>query len=171
MEVFMKRYVYAFDSVSSVQSAIKALRRAKVSENRISLIARPDIQSESISPDYLDATTDFAPAVARGAAIGTATGLVIGIVAMAIPASGIEAGIFPLFAFLAGGAILGAWSSAMIGSSVPDAIRRKFEDEIEAGRILLVVDGNRAPRPGIRQALFSVSDRHLVWQTEVNMRK
>lgn len=167
----MKRYVYAFDSVSSVQSAIRALRRAKVTEERISLIARPDIQNESISPDFLDTTTDFSPAIGRGAAIGAATGLVIGIIAMLIPASGIVAGFPAVLAFLAGGAIVGAWSSAMVGSSVPDMIRRKFESEIEAGCILLIVDGGRASQPEIRQALFNAQDQHLMWQSNVDMPK
>src|SRR5258708_1225580 len=86
VEDFMKRYVYAFDSVPAVQKAIKSLDGAKITEDRISLIARPDIQNHTIPAKYLDATTDFAPAVVRGAVIGCATGLIVAIVAMVIPA-------------------------------------------------------------------------------------
>jgi hypothetical protein len=42
------------------------------------------------------------------------------------------------------GALTGGWASALVGASVPDPVRRKFEDEIEAGRILVVLDGDKA---------------------------
>ena len=38
------------------------------------------------------------------------------------------------------GGIAGTWSSALIGSALPDPVRRRFEEEIAAGRILVVVD-------------------------------
>ena len=38
------------------------------------------------------------------------------------------------------GALVGSWSSALVGASVPDPVRRRFEETIEAGQILLVVD-------------------------------
>jgi hypothetical protein len=41
------------------------------------------------------------------------------------------------------GALTGGWASALVGASVPDPVRRKFEDEIEAGRILVVLDGDK----------------------------
>jgi hypothetical protein len=167
----MKRYVYAFDSVIAVQAAVNTLLEASIPQERIALIARTELQSASIPPDYLDSTTDFAPAIIRGAAIGSATGLVVGIVAMLIPNSGIVAGMPAVLAFLAGGAILGAWSSAMIGSEIPDAIRRKFDDEIEAGRVLLIVDSDTASNSKIRRVLFRASDPHLLWQGEVRMPK
>lgn len=42
------------------------------------------------------------------------------------------------------GAAVGGWASALVGSSVPDPVRRNFEDDIQAGRILLVIDGDDA---------------------------
>ncbi|HEY8682737.1 MAG TPA: hypothetical protein VIM06_06155 [Rhodanobacter sp.] len=39
------------------------------------------------------------------------------------------------------GAAVGAWSGALVGFDVPDVVSRRFEDDIAAGRILLVLDG------------------------------
>jgi hypothetical protein len=36
--------------------------------------------------------------------------------------------------------MIGTWSSALVGASLPDPIRQKFEDEIKAGNILVVID-------------------------------
>ena len=45
-------------------------------------------------------------------------------------------------AFAAAGALVGSWSSALMGSTVPDPVRRRFEDAIASGQILLVVDAD-----------------------------
>jgi hypothetical protein len=163
----MKRYIYAFDSVESAHAAVMTLRLNGIDEQRMSLIARADIQLEEIPEKYLNAPTDFMPALGRGVAIGGITGLFAGLVAMAIPALGIAIGGSALLAFFGGGAVLGAWSSALVGSSVPDAIRRKFEDEIEAGRTLLVIDSNGTNDVLVTALMATGEDRHLVWQSDV----
>jgi len=38
------------------------------------------------------------------------------------------------------GAVFGAWASSMIGSSAPNSRLRVFEKDIEAGKLLLMVD-------------------------------
>ena len=162
----MKRYIYAYDTSASARAAVEQLVAHGVDEEKISLIARTDIQLEKIPDRFLDARTDFAPAIARGAAVGGTTGLFAGIVAMAIPALGIAIGGPALIAFLAGGALLGAWSSALVGSSVPDAVRRKFEDEIAGGRTLLVVDVTQQEQPVIAELMSAASDHHLLWQSD-----
>ncbi|HET6397879.1 MAG TPA: hypothetical protein VFF91_13715, partial [Pseudoxanthomonas sp.] len=76
----------------------------------------------------------------RGAAGGGAVGLVAGLVAVAVPALGITlAGAGLLTAV---GALVGSWSSALFGATVPDPVRRRFEDAIASGQILLVVDAD-----------------------------
>ena len=100
----MKRYIYAFDSTDSARNAVTALRARGIDEQCISLIARADIQLEKIPDRYLDASTDFMPALGRGAALGGAAGMFAGIVAMAIPPLGIAIGGPVLLGFFAGGA-------------------------------------------------------------------
>jgi len=162
----MKRFIYAFDTSTSACAAVKCLRERGLDDAKISLIARPDIQLEKIPDHYLDARTDFMPAMARGVAIGGTTGLFAGLVMMAIPPLGIAAGGAALIGFLTGGALLGAWSSALVGASVPDLVRRKFEDEIAAGRTLLVVDAAKEDEVFVAELMARESDHHLIWQSE-----
>jgi len=79
----VKRYIYAFDSTDSARATVTALRARGIDEKCISLIARADIQLEKIPDRYLDASTDFMPALGRGAALGGIAGMFAGIVAMA----------------------------------------------------------------------------------------
>ena len=161
----MKRRIFAFDSVDSARNAVTRLRSDGVSDKYISLIARADIELEQVPNELLDVSSDVVPALGRGAAMGGATGLFAGIVAMVIPPLGIAIGGPVLLGFLTGGAVLGAWSSALVGASVPNDIRRTFDDEIEAGRILLVVDSEREDNVHVRALMLSIADGHLVWQS------
>jgi hypothetical protein len=162
----MKRYIYAFDSSEAARTAVRQLVARGLDEERISLIARHDIELEQIPDRYLDARTDFVPAMARGAALGGTTGVFAGLVAMAIPPLGIAMGGAALIGFFTGGALLGAWSSALVGSSVPDAVRRTFEDEIASGRTLLVIDASRDDAAYIGGLMEGIRDHHLLWQSD-----
>lgn len=163
----MKRHIYAFDSADAARSAVTLLRRQGVDDNCISMIARTDIELEKIPKHLLDASTDFVPALGRGAALGGITGLFAGIVAMAVPALGIAIGGPALIAFFAGGALVGTWASALVGSAIPDEVRRKFEEQIEAGHVLVVIDSKPATDRVIESTMLLEGDRHLIWQSRL----
>lgn len=134
------RHVFSTPDIASAQAALEAARDAGVEDHNLLLVARSDIELTTIPNDRKEADTDMMPAAVRGAGYGGATGLLVGLVAFAIP---------PLGVTLAGaaaaglaGAMVGCWASALAGASLPDPIRRRFEGEIEAGRILVVVDGS-----------------------------
>jgi hypothetical protein len=163
----VKRYIYAFNTAEAARASIVDLRAHGIDDKHISLIARSDIELEEVPKRFLDASTDFMPALARGATLGGITGLFAGLIALAIPPLGITMIGPALIGFLAGGTLVGAWSSALVGASVPDEIRRKFEDEIKAGRTLLVVDSDGNNDAVIAATIIEGTDRHLVWQSEI----
>lgn len=134
------RRVYSTPDIESARAALSAARQAGIPDEDLSLVARHDIELDVIPEDRKEDHSDFMPAAVRGLAQGGATGLLAGLVALAIPPLGVT--LAGAVAVGAAGAAVGAWSGALMGSAVPDPVRRKFEDEIEAGRILLVVDGD-----------------------------
>jgi hypothetical protein len=133
------RRVYSTADLDHARSAMQAARASGVADEDLSLIARSDIELEEIPENRKDEHTDFKPAAVRGLAEGGATGLVAGLVGMAIPPLGVT--LAGAVAVGAAGALVGAWTNALMGASSPDPVRQKFEGEIEAGRILVVVDG------------------------------
>lgn len=158
------RHVFIVPDLAAASNAISAARVAGLPDDGLSLIARSDIELDAI-PDYRkDAATDFMPAALRGAATGGGAGLLAGLVAIAFPPLGVT---FAGAAMLGlGGTLVGTWVSALVGSSVPDPIRRKFEDEIQAGKILLVVDAEDNERlPGIESAILATGATLLPYET------
>jgi len=168
----VKRRIFAFDSVDAARAAVDRLRTLGVANDAMSLIARSDIEIERVPNELLDASSDLVPALGRGAALGGATGLVAGVVAMIFPPLGIVIGGPMLLGFLGGGAVVGAWSAALAGATVPNEVRRKFEDEIAAGKILLVVDDPETQDSVYAPAVMSgLADTHLLWQSETGTPK
>lgn len=133
-----KKHVYLTDTLAEARAAILAARNAGAADDDIALVARNDIEMEVIPEDRRNASTDFVPAALKGAVAGGGAGLVAGLVAVAIPAFGVT--LAGAAAIAAVGAAAGTWSSALVGSALPDPVRRRFEDEIKAGHILVVVD-------------------------------
>lgn len=133
------RHVYSTPHLEAAQVAIRAARSAGIPDSDLSLVARSDVELEKIPEERKDEHTDFAPAAVRGLAEGGATGLLAGLVAMAIPPLGVT--LAGAAAVGAVSALVGAWTNALMGASTPDPVRKAFEGEIEAGRILVVVDG------------------------------
>jgi glutamate synthase domain-containing protein 3 len=87
----------------------------------------------------------------RGIAMGGATGIVAGVVALAFP--GVVIGGGALLAMGLAGAGMGAWLGGMIGMDVENSHIRKFEEAVKAGQILVLVDVPKDRVDGI-QALI-----------------
>lgn len=132
------RHVYSTPDLSTAREVVIALRNAGIDEDAISVIARGEVEMDSVPDKLKDATTDLMPAAVRGVSVGGAAGLIAGLTALAIPAVGITVVGAGMIALL--GAAVGGWSQALAGSSVPNEVRQQFESEIEAGRVLVVVD-------------------------------
>jgi hypothetical protein len=145
------RQVFSTPDLAAAKTAMEAARMAGVDDDDISLIARADIEMQDIPSDRIDLTNDMVPAALRGAAMGGGLGLVGGLVAIAIPPVGITLAGAGLMALV--GAAVGSWSAALMGTTVENPVRRKFEDEIKAGRILVVVDDDNERADHVRDCL------------------
>ena len=135
------RHVFSTPDLVSAQAAMDAAREAGIDDHDILLIARSDIELESIPNERKEADTDLMPAALRGAGYGGAAGLRAGLAAVVITPIGLT--LAGAAAAAAAGAMVGCWASALMGSALPDPIRRKFDAHIRAGRILVLIDGDR----------------------------
>jgi hypothetical protein len=156
------RHVFATATVAAAHQAMAAARAHGIGDDCLSLIARHDIELERIPDERKEVAMDFIPAAMRGTVGGGAAGLLAGLVAMAIPTMGVTLAGAGAIALL--GAMVGTWSSALVGASIPDEVRRTFEEEIEAGRILLVIDGEKALLPEAEAAIVATGARPLPYE-------
>ena len=132
------KHVYRAETLGLAADALAIARQAGIDDADIALVARPDIEMQVLPDDYRDGRTDFGPALVKGAVGGGTVGLVAGLIATAIPTLGVT--LVGAAAIAAVGAATGTWSAGLIGASLPDPVRRRFDDEIAQGRILVVID-------------------------------
>lgn len=142
---------------------MQAARAAGVGPDDISLIARSDIELENTPEQHKEAGSDFFQGAVRGVLGGGSTGLLAGLIAVAIPPIGITLAGAALLGVA--GALVGSWVGAIAGASVPDPVHRKFENEIDAGRILVVLDGDKDLLDAAQPALVAVGAEPLPFDT------
>ena len=146
------RRVFSTPDLVTARAAIQAAKEAGIHDQDISLVARSDIEVGHIPNRRKEADSDFVPAAFRGALFGGIAGLVAGAIAvMLFPSVGISwagAGLVSL-----AGVLMGAFASSLVGSSLPDPVRQKFDGEIKAGRILVLVDGAAELLPAVETAV------------------
>lgn len=156
------RHVFSTPDLPAAEAAMDAARAAGIPDDDILLIARSDIEVDLIPNERKEADTDLMPAALRGAGYGAAAGLVAGLIAVAMTPLGVS--LAAAAAATVAGAVIGCWASALVGSSLPDPIRRKFHDEIEAGNILVVIDGNKDLLTAVESRIVSAGAAPLPFE-------
>jgi len=137
----MKRHIFSAADINTAERALAAAIGAGIDSDHTALVAHSNIEMALIPDSQKEsAPTDFMPAALRGAAGGGAMGLLGGLVAVAIPAVGVTLAGVGLITLI--GAAVGSWSGALAGSTVPSSVRRDYEAEIEAGRLLVVIESD-----------------------------
>jgi len=92
-----------------------------------------------------------------------AAGFVAGMLAMWIPYFGLsKAGVGALTVV---GALVGTWVSMLVGLALPDDIRRTFAREIEAGKVLVVVDAEQEDFGSVESAIAAAGGARLPYES------
>jgi len=143
------RHVFCTTSVAQAAKAVRAATGAGVLEDDIYLVARSDIEVHQVRDRRKMADSDFIPAAIRGAIVGMVVGFLISLGLALFWHVDPRAMLFG-----AGmGAAVGGLASSLMGAAIPDPIRRRFEKEIDDGKVLVVVDAGERELPGMERAM------------------
>ena len=136
----MRRIYFLVPDIATTKKIVDDLLLTRIEEKHIHVIAKRGTPLEELPEANLLQKNDFIPAVEQGLALGGATGMLAGLVAVALPpASTVIAGGVILATTLASAGV-GAWLSGMVGMSVDNRQLKEFEDAIEAGELLILAD-------------------------------
>lgn len=157
-----KRHVFSAPTIPVAQAIVQAARRNGIGRKSIFVEARKDIEIRKISDDLLNVSMDFIPAAMRGTVLGAVAGFLAGVVGMVIPYFGLP--LKGALALAVLGALIGTWASVLMGSALPDEIRRTFADEIESGKILIVVDAEPEEFAPVEAAISSAGGIRMPYE-------
>lgn len=151
----MRRLYFLLPDLVVSRKIVDELLLARVPEKHIHVIAKEGTKLGELPEATLIQKSDLVPAVERGVALGGATGVVAGLVAIAMPGVVIAGG--ALLAMGLAGAGMGAWLGGMIGLDVGNSHVKKFESAIQAGQILMLVD---VPKDRVEAIQESIRKHH-----------
>jgi len=151
----MRRLYFLLPNLKVSRNVVDELLLARVAEKQIHVIAREGTELGDLPEASLMQKSDFVPAVERGVALGGATGIVAGLVAIALPGVVIAGG--ALLAMGLAGAGMGAWLGGMIGMDVENSHVKKFQNAVQNGQILMLVD---VPKDNVDSIQESIRKHH-----------
>ena len=149
-----RRLYFVLPDVESAKRTADDLLLARVEDRHMRFLARRGIELEPLhEAGYLDKTD-----MVHGAAVGLALGAIIGVLvgAAVVAYEGMTSKVAVLIGMLIG-APLGGWMASMAGAAVPNSRLKQFQGDIDAGRVLMMVD---VPFRRVEEITALVVSRH-----------
>ncbi len=151
----MKCIYFLVPQIDLAKKIVDELLLARIEERHIHILAKRGTPLESLPEASFLQKSDFIPAMERGLALGGTVGTLAGLVAVALgPLSLVVAGGGVVLAGGLAGAGVGAWVSGMVGLNVGNTRLKPFEDAIERGELLMMID---VPRERVAQITEQVA--------------
>lgn len=136
----IKRIYFIVPSADVARTIVNELLVARVDEKHMHILAKRGTDMHELPEASMLQKSDFVPAVQRGLALGGVMGTLAGLVGIAVaPGAAVIAGGVILGSSLAGAGV-GAWLSGMVGLSVGNTRHKQFEEAIENGALLMMID-------------------------------
>lgn len=152
----MKRIYFLVPNIKITKKVVDDLLLARVEERHMHVLAKRGTPLEDLPEASMLQKTDFIPALEQGLALGGLTGILAGLVAVALP-TGLVLGGGAVLAISLAGAGVGALMSSMVGSSIGDRRIAKFQEALEKGEFLMMVD---VPRGRVEEIEQLVKKHH-----------
>lgn len=140
----MRRIYFLVPDIPMGKRIVDELLLARIEERHLHVLAKRGTPLEDLPEANLLQKSNFVPAVHRGLAMGGATGMLAGLVGLALPGDPVVIAGGVLLAASLGGAGVGAWLGGMVGMNVGNTRHRKFADAIENGALLVMADVPRS---------------------------
>lgn len=134
----MRRIYFLSPNLETTHKIVAELRSEGIEDRHLHILAKRDTPLEDMPEASEFQKTDFIPAIERGAALGATTGLIAGLVGLRFAGFAIAGG--PVLGVLVFGATIGAMMSGLAGLQVGNSRLKKYEEAIEKGELLVMVD-------------------------------
>ena len=134
----MRRIYFLAPNIEVTHKIVDELRTLGIEDHHLHILAKRDTPLEDLPEATEFQKTDFIPAVERGAALGATTGLLAGLVGLRFAGFAIAGA--PVLGVLVFGGTIGAMMSGLAGLQVGNSKVKKYEEAIENGELLVMVD-------------------------------
>jgi hypothetical protein len=152
----MRRIYFLAPDTAVARSIIDELLLERVEARHIHIVAHARIPLDDLPEASFFQKSDFFPALEQGLALGGVTGLLAGLVAVALP-TGLVLGGAAVLAITLAGAGVGGLMSSMVGISADSRRIEEFQSAIERGELLVMID---VPRERVEEIQTIIMKHH-----------
>lgn len=149
-----RRLYFLLPDLDSARRTTDDLLLARIEDRHIRVLARRGTDLGGLHEAGYLMKTDLLHGAGVGLGLGALGGLVVGAMLLLYPIEGTQPHPVSLLIAVLLGAALGAWIASMVGASVPNLRLRQFHREIEAGKLLAMVDVPNGRVEEIRQMVL-----------------
>ncbi|MDT0634628.1 DUF1269 domain-containing protein [Spectribacter hydrogenoxidans] len=135
-----RRLYFLVPDLATAETIIDELLLARIEARHMHVVAREGTPLGDLPEADLRQKSDLIESAERGLAVGGVTGVLAGLTAVTFPPAGVVVGGGLVAGTTLAGAGFGAWAASMIGIRLPNREIRAYEDAIDAGQLLLMVD-------------------------------
>lgn len=135
-----RRLYFLLPDVDSARRTADDLLLARVEDRYMHFLARRGTDLGELHEAGYALKSDLLHGAGVGLGLGALAGLVLGGLLLFYPIEGTAPRPLALFVSVGLGGALGAWIASMVGASVPNSKLRQFQAEVDAGKVLLMVD-------------------------------
>jgi hypothetical protein len=153
----MRRLFFLTPDVASCQKIVKELEESGVPQRHLHVVASIEQPLDDLPEAGVLQKTEVLHGLEVGAGLGGTAGILGGLLAMTFPPAGIVLGGGALLAGAAAGAGFGAVVSALMSSHEHSHELNTFQNAIERGEILLLVD---VPKGEVEQTKELILSHH-----------
>ena len=152
-----RRLYFVLPDVDSARRTADDLLLARIEDRHMQFLGRRGTDFGELHEAGYLVKTDLLHGAGVGLAVGALAGLAVGVMILYYPIEGTQPHPITLLVSLLIGAGLGAWVASMVGASVPNSKLVRFHRDLEAGKVLMMVD---VPYDGVEQIRQIVAARH-----------
>ncbi len=152
-----RRLYFLLPDTTSAKQVVDDLLLARIEERHMHFMARDDIPLDGLHEASILQKSDIVHGAESGLVVGGIAGVIAGMVVLAFPPEGTTLHLVTVLLTAMFGAAFGVWVSSMVASSIPNSRLQAFEQAIEKGQILLMVD---VPASRVQDVRALLGKRH-----------
>jgi hypothetical protein len=135
-----RRLYFVLPDVRCARAMLDDILLARIECRRIHFLSRRDTLPDDLPEASVLQKTDIVHGAQVGIVIGGIVGAIAGGLLVFFPPEGVTLKLITVLTVAIGGALFGAWASSMVASSVPNSRLKAFQTEMDAGKVLMMVD-------------------------------
>jgi hypothetical protein len=135
-----RRLYFLVPDVVSARQTVGDLLLARIEDRHMHVLAKRGTDLGELHEASALQKTDLVHGAERGLVIGGALGIALGAALVLAPPGGASLEWVTVLATGIGGAFIGAWLGSLAGAGVPNSRLKCYARELDAGKVLLMVD-------------------------------